>query len=306
MIYRLLLTATLILYSTPYAAAQGYVDQDTVRDLLNSQQTSVDSTTPVSWHKYIYDDRIKDNGLGNWSEFLAHIDSLPGHHTTIRRYIVELANRITGDNFKKGMTLLIPDSFPQDYKAYSPYPFYYTAADTLPKLLIIDKHTQTFGAYEYGKLVRWGILSSGKTNDKTPAGRYNFNWKDDYRLSNAAPPGEKWELYYMFNFQAKWGIHVHQYSLPIGKPVSHGCVRVTMADALWNYSWANGWIYESNTLVRNGTPVMVINENAKGKIAHWQTDSTAVTSLVSLPENLLAIPPGLHSSISVISWFSGW
>lgn len=306
MIYRLLLTATFILYSTLYTAAQGYVDQDTVRDLLNSQQTSVDSITPVSWHEYIYDDHIEGNGLGNWTEFLAHVDSLPGYHTTMKRYIVELANRVTGDNFKKGMTLLIPDSFPQDYKAYSPYPFYYTAADTLPKLLIIDKHTQTFGAYEYGKLVRWGILSSGKTNDKTPAGRYNFNWKDDYRLSNAAPPGEKWELYYMFNFQAKWGIHVHQYSLPIGKPVSHGCVRVTMADAIWNYSWANGWIYESNTLVRNGTPVMVINENAKGKIAHWQTDSTAVTSLVLLPENLLVIPPGLHSSISVISWFSGW
>jgi len=306
MMYRLLCAVVLTLTCSFTAKAQGYVDQDKVARIQNSQLMPVDNIVKVSWHTYVYGDNIPDNGLGNWSEFLAHIDSIPGEDTAAKRYIVELTNRITGNNFKNGRVLLIPDSFVQDFKAYSPYPFYYNAADTLPKLFIIDKFTQTFGAYEYGKLVRWGLLSSGSTNKKTPPGRYNFNWKAEYRLSNAAPPGEKWELYFMFNFQPVWGIHVHQYSLPISRPVSHGCVRVSMADAQWNYNWANEWVYEKGKLTRNGTPVMVINDNPGDRAAHWLLTDGNVESLVKLPESLLDIPPGLHSTISTIPWMSGW
>ncbi len=306
MTYRLLCTFLLSVLSLSYTYAQGYVDQDKAAPLQNSQSLTVDSIVKVSWHIYEYGDNIPNNGLGNWSEFKAHIDSIPGADTATNRYIVELTNRVTGNNLKNGRILLIPDSFVQDFKAYSPYPFYYNAADTLPKLFIIDKFTQTFGAYEYGKLVRWGLLSSGSTNVKTPPGRYNFNWKAEYRLSNAAPPGEKWELHFMFNFQPVWGIHVHQYSLPINKPVSHGCVRVSMADAKWNYKWANEWVHEKGKLVRNGTPVMVINDNPKGTAAHWQLSDGDIESLVKLPENLFDIPPGLHSTISDIPWLSGW
>lgn len=307
MIYRLLFAIILFFYGNTPATAQGYVDQDRVARLQNTQNMPVENLLKVSWHLYEYNDYIPDIEKGNWTSFLAHLDSIPGDDTAMKRYIVELSNRVTGDNFKNGRILLIPDSFAQDFKAYSPYPFYYAAADTVPKLFIIDKFTQTFGAYENGKLVRWGLLSSGKENDKTPPGRYNFNWKDEYRLSNAAPPGEKWELYYMFNFQSKWGVHVHQYALPINKPVSHGCVRVSMADAMWNYNWANGWVHEKGRLVRNGTPVMVINDNPKGNAAHWQVKDNGVQSLVQLPVNLLDIPRGMHSSISErVPWLSGW
>ncbi|MCB0696398.1 MAG: L,D-transpeptidase [Chitinophagaceae bacterium] len=303
---RSLCTLLVFLYCLPLATAQGYVDQDKVARLQNSQLMPVDNLQKVSWHLYEYGDHVKGDSLGNWGEFLAHIDSIPGDDSAMKRYIVELTNRITGDNFKNGRALMIPDSFVQDFKAYSPYPFYYTAADTVAKLFIIDKFTQTFGAYEYGKLVRWGLLSSGRTNDKTPAGRYNFNWKDEYRLSNAAPPGEKWELFFMFDFQAIWGLHVHQYSLPINKPVSHGCVRVSMADAKWNYNWANGWVHKKGKLVRNGTPVMIIHDNPTGNAAHWKITDGKIESLVILPEHLLDIPAGLHSTTSAVPWQSGW
>lgn len=306
MMYRVLFTTLLIINCLSTATAQGYVDQDKVARLQNSQIITVDSLKKVSWHTYQYGDNIPNNGLGNWSEFLAHIDSIPGADTSIKRYVVELSNRVTANNFKNGMVLLIPDSFVHDFKAYSPYPFYYTAADTVAKLFIIDKFTQTFGAYEYGKLIRWGILSSGSTNAKTPPGRYNFNWKAEYRLSNAAPEGEKWELYFMFNFQPVWGIHVHQYALPINKPVSHGCVRVSMADAKWNYKWANGWVHEKGKLVRNGTPVIVIHKNPDNYAAHWQVKEHKIQSLVHLPENLLEVPAGLHSTVSLAPWISGW
>lgn len=297
--------AAVVLQLTVYA--QGYVDQEKVYDLVNGQVTNVNILNKSTWHLYEYRDHVDGNKLGNWGEFLAHIDSLPGYHKEMKRYIVELSNRVTGDNFKNGMTLLIPDSFPRDFKSYSPYPFEYSVADTVPKLLIIDKFTQTFGAYEFGKLVRWGLLSSGKDNELTPPGRYNFNWKDEHRFSNAAPPGEVWEMFYVFNFQSKWGVHVHQYALPIGRPASHGCVRMSLADAIWNYYWANEWQHEKGRLVRNGTPVMVLHDNPKGRSAHWQVKDGKVTSLVQLPAQLHDVPEGMYSTISQrVPWLSGW
>lgn len=289
------------------AHAQGYVDQEKTYDLVNSQTTDIKNINKPAWHQYEYKDHRKDDKTGNWGEFLAHIDSLPGYYKNLRRYIVEISNRITGDNFKNGMVLLIPDSFPRDFKAYSPYPLAYTSAEPIPKLFIIDKFTQTFGAYEFGRLVRWGLLSSGKEDDLTPPGRYNFNWKDEHRFSNAAPPGEEWELFYVFNFQVKWGVHVHQYALPISSPVSHGCVRVSLADAIWNYYWANEWQYEGNKLVRNGTPVVVLHANPKGRAAHWRMKDGKIESLVELPVNLADMPEGIYSTISErVPWLSGW
>ncbi len=304
---RYLLLLIVAFYNIGFVSAQGYLDQEKAYDLVNGQITDVRNINKVDWHLYEYKDYIEGNKLGNWGEFLAHIDSLPGQHGEMRRYIVEISNRITGDNFKNGMLLLIPDSFPKDFKAYSPYPFLYVSAEPIPKLFIIDKFTQTFGAYEYGKLVRWGLLSSGKENDLTPPGRYNFNWKDEHRFSNAAPPGEEWEMFYVFNFQSKWGVHVHQYALPIGRPASHGCVRLSLADAIWNYYWANEWQHEKGRLVRNGTPVVVLHSNPKGKAAHWQIKDGKVISLVELPVNLADVPEGIYSSISErVPWLSGW
>jgi hypothetical protein len=297
----------IMLYHVSYVSAQGYLDQEKAYDLINTQTTDIRNVNKVNWHLYEYKDHVEGNNLGNWGEFLVHIDSLPGHHAETKRYIVEISNRITGDNFKNGMLLLIPDSFPRDFKAYSPYPFLYLSAEPIPKLFIIDKFTQTFGAYEYGRLVRWGLLSSGKENDLTPAGRYNFNWKDEHRFSNAAPPGEEWELFYVFNFQVKWGVHVHQYALPISGPVSHGCVRVSLADAIWNYYWANEWQHEKGKLVRNGTPVVVLHSNPKGRAAHWRMKDGKMESLVELPANLADIPEGIYSTISERApWLSGW
>lgn len=148
----------------------------------------------------------------------------------------------------------------------------------MSKLFIIDKYTQTFGAYEYGKLVHWGLVSTGRTDDLTPNGKYNFTWKAEYRQSTAAPPGEVWEMYWMFNFIPDAGIHVHQYALPIAAAASHGCVRLSLGDAQWNYNWADGGGKNK------GTPVWVINHNPVDRPAHWEISyDGSVKSLVRLP-----------------------
>jgi hypothetical protein len=291
--------------SINFSFAQGYVDQNAVASLSESQTGDIDNVQKVQWQVYDYKYHHKKGYTGAWSELLAYIDSLPGEMQEKRRYVVELANRVTGDNLKQGRKLVIPTSFPEDYRAYSPYPFHYAAAADLPKLFIVDKFTQTFGAYEYGKLVRWGLVSSGRENGLTPSGRYNFNWKDEHRFSNAAPPGEEWEMFWVVDFHADWGIHVHQYSLPIASAASHGCVRVAEADAKWNYNWANTWIQSGNKLKRNGTPVIVINNNPSGRPAHWLIEGYSAVSQVHLPDNLMEIPAGTYAQ-KVASWKSGW
>jgi hypothetical protein len=296
-----------VLLFTTGANAQGYLDQQGTYMLSESQVGDIDNIKPVKWQVREYKDYNPNDKKGMWSELLAYADSMQGFHTsTNRRYIIEIANRVTGDNMKKGRMLLVPTTFPEDFRAYSPYPFYYEAAKELPKFMVVDKYTQTFGAYENGKLVRWGLVSTGRTNDLTPTGRFNFNWKAEYRQSSAAPPGEVWEMYWMFNIHAKYGIHVHQYALPISSPASHGCIRMSEADAKWNFNWANGWVQsEKGGLVRNGTPMMIINDNPAGRAAHWEINGNEVVSLVRLPRDLMDEPAGTYAQ-TASNWKSGW
>ncbi|RYY20670.1 MAG: murein L,D-transpeptidase [Chitinophagaceae bacterium] len=260
--------------------AQGYLDQDKVAPILNSQSAS-GRAEPVSWKVYDYTASPKGEKSGPWTRLKKHLDSLPGGMNGYRLDIVEMANRVTSDKLKTGRKLMVPESFSSDYRSYAPYPVYYAAAAGLSKLFIIDKYTQTFGAYENGNLVRWGLVSTGRTDNLTPNGKFNFGWRAEYRESSAAPPGEVWEMRYLVNFEPKEGIHVHQYSLPISTPASHGCVRVSMADAMWNYKWADG-----TNGKQKGTPVWVINHNPAGRAAHWTIDPDGkVKSLVRLPDH---------------------
>lgn len=302
---KILLATAALLFIHHNISAQGYVHQEAITTIVETQGYS-DSLEQVDWEVYPYSDNIKGDKKGYWTEFLAHIeDNTAGSHGGKRRFIVEMANRISAENFKPGQTLLVPTSFPDNYCAYSPYPFVYKAAADMPKLLIIDKYTQTFGAYENGKLVRWGIVSTGLHDNATPPGRYNFNWKAEYRQSSAAPEGELWEMYWMFNFHAAEGIHVHQYALPIGAAASHGCVRMSIDDAKWNFKWANGWVKENGRIVRNGTPLMIIRQNPEGRPAHWAVEDGKVKSLVQLPETLDELPAGTPAQ-RMVAWNSGW
>jgi hypothetical protein len=273
--------------AVPLLHAQGYVDQEAVSSLLESRGTEA-NIGPVTWHTYNIG-RSGKTQKAMLKKLQAHLDSLPGERTDGRLAIVELSNRVQTKYMMQRGTLLVPDSFPEDFRAYSPYPQHYAGADSLAKLFIIDKYTQTFGAYEHGRLVRWGLVCAGRDDDLTPGGRYSFNWKQAYRESTAAPEGEVWRMRWVFNFDAAAGIHVHQYALPIATPASHGCVRMSEADAHWNFDWADSWTRTDGRLVSAGTPVIVINHNPVGLAAHWSEDGY---SLVMLPDDPMSIPPG--------------
>jgi L,D-transpeptidase catalytic domain len=144
---------------------------------------------------------------------------------------------------------------------------------------VVHQPFQAFGAYEHGRLVRWGPVSTGRRENPTPHGIFNLTWKAKQRRST---DNEAWLLRWYFNFINARGISFHQFDLP-GYAASHACVRLLERDAEWLYGWGEQWkLDESGTRVlRPGTTVVVIGAASRG--APW-------TSLELLQQRL-ELPP---------------
>jgi hypothetical protein len=216
---------------------------------------------------------------------------------------VELLNRVTLANLSLGDTLVVPTEFGLDFRAYSPFPRYYPAARDFEKLFIIHKSVQAFAAYEHGKLARWGVVNTGSPEaTPTPNGRFNFNWKTEYRVSSLSPPGEPWEMYWVFNFHDARGIHIHQYAMPTGGPTSHGCVRLIDADAKWVYNWADAWTTSAGgtglasrqgRLLEPGTTVLVLGKEPEGRPHPFHYKARyPVLRRIDLPTDPYSVPAG--------------
>jgi len=171
--------------------------------------------------------------------------------------IVLKLNRIDAQHLRADVTLVIPEQV-TDLITYSPFPHDLETARDTPKLLLVSRRVQAFGAYEFGRLVRWGPTSTGKKATPTPAGLYHTNWKSKATRSSV---NEEWLLPWYFNIDNKRGISFHQYDLP-GYPASHGCIRLLADDATWIYGWADQWTLSTDRrrVETHGTPVIVFGE----------------------------------------------
>ncbi len=272
MLYRL---STLLLLAactwTLPAAAQtngAFFDQDALAVLLERRATSLDDLPDVYYDYYVLrSDR--DNTVLARNAFYNQIGDGDSELGKRRSLLVELINRRLMSEVELGDTLIVPTDWDLDMRAYSPYPRYYPGARSLDKLFIIDKTTQAWAAYENGELSRWGPVNTGARESPTPAGRYNFNWREPYRVSSLSPSDEPWEMYWVFNIHNERGIHVHQYAFPTGGPTSHGCVRLLDADAKFIYSWADPWktsggdgfASSQSRIIAAGTTVLVLGED---------------------------------------------
>ncbi len=152
-------------------------------------------------------------------------------------------------------TLCVPDTLPDNFLFFSPYPKHISMLDSIPKILIFSYPVQAFAAYEYGELVRWGPTSMGKRTTPTPTGLYFTNWKAKETISTV---NEEWILPWAFNIDNFNGISIHQFELP-GYPASHACARLLQQDAEWIYYWAEQWILtkDGNKIKAYGTPVII-------------------------------------------------
>ncbi|NBB73180.1 MAG: L,D-transpeptidase family protein [Bacteroidetes bacterium] len=284
------------------AHAQGYINQNKVETILQRRATSLDALPEVYYEYQIFDDPRNNTVLARNTLYkqLGDGDQELGQQ---RVQLIELLNRVTLTNMSLGDTLVVPTEFGLDFRAYSPFPRYYPAARDFEKLFIIHKNIQAFAAYAHGKLDRWGVVNTGDpSKTETPNGRFNFNWKTEYRISSLSPPGEDWEMYWVFNFHDARGIHIHQYTMPQGGPTSHGCVRLIDADAKWIYNWADAWTTSAGgtglasrqgRLLEPGTTVLVLGDEPSGRPHPFlHKERYPVLRRVELPTDPYDVPPG--------------
>lgn len=177
-------------------------------------------------------------------------------------------NRIDLSSLKAGSVLVIPNTDDAvDEIDFSPFSRSITSLSSIPKILLVSQEIQAFAAYEYGSLVRWGPVSSGKKSTPTPSKLYFMNWKAKRAISTIE---DSWVLPWNFNLDNFAGISIHQYQLP-GYPASHSCVRLLEADAMWMYDWGEQWILtdDEQSTKAKGTPVLLFDEYNFAQKGPW-------------------------------------
>ncbi len=155
-------------------------------------------------------------------------------------YAFMLANGLTNPNFiYGGQQLRIPGSgSPVSSPPASP-----PVPASAGKWIDVNIRTQTFTAYEGSRAVRSALVSTGVANHPTPAGRFAIYVK--YK-SQTMTGGSKVsnDYYYLPNvpnvmyFYRDYALHGTYWHKNFGRPMSRGCVNLTLADAEWVFNWA--------------------------------------------------------------------
>jgi hypothetical protein len=180
--------------------------------------------------------------------------------------------------------LIVPLVWPgaDDAVALSPLPDIFPLGEGYPKAILVHQPWQVFAAYESGKIVRWGPVSTGRKETPTPSGLFFLTWrsKGRYSTDNAA-----WFLPWYFNFNNERGVSFHQFDLP-GYPASHACVRLLERDAKWLYEWGEQWTLDptGRQILTTGTPVFIEGEYAYTRHPPW-------VDIAALAQRLVVTPP---------------
>lgn len=202
-------------------------------------------------------------------------------------------NRKEWRYIRKGQLIVIPDTIVDDIKAYSIFPQYYPGAKDIRKILLVSNAYQCYGAYEYGKLVRFAAVNSGKEKTPTFPGRYALVWKERVRRSSL---DSNWIMPFTFNFHGEAGNAFHQFTMP-GYPASHSCMRQFMDDAEWLFFWGEGQKLDANKkrIYMSGTPVIVLDyyDYSRGHKGPWRDIKSNKDKVITLPEDPMAVEEAL-------------
>lgn len=224
--------------------------KDTARK--EKQETDKPAAANITYHALSKKDSLRKN-----------INKI---YTPEQRYIIYALNRVDAANSKRPDTLIVPDTLMPDIMAYSPFPAEAPFLKDVKKIVFFAYPIQAFGAYENGKLVKWGPSSMGKKATPTPTGLFFANWKAKETISTV---NDEWKLKWNFNISNKGGVGWHQYAMP-GYPASHSCLRMLEADAQYMYTWADQWVLkDAKTLLAHGTPAIVYGAYPFGQPRPW-------------------------------------
>jgi len=165
-------------------------------------------------------------------------------------------------------TSLVAPSRPVAVLDCSPFPLSLPDAASWPKLVLVSRRVQAFGAYENGRLVRWGPTSTGVKEQPTPVNLYFTSWKSRRKTSSL---DRSWVMPWYVNLHTSMGVAFHQYAMP-GRPFSHGCIRLLKDDAVWMYRWTDTWVPNEDRVTARvfGTPVIVFGDYDYDKTPPWQ------------------------------------
>jgi len=189
--------------------------------------------------------------------------------TAAQLAILEKLNRRDLEHLARLDHVIAPESWLDDELEYSPLPRTWPWAGEFPKALVVHQPSQVFGAYESGRLVRWGPVSTGRKESPTPAGLFHLTWRAKSRRS---AENDEWVLKWYFNFVNERGVSFHQFELP-GRPASHACVRLLARDAKWIYDWGEQWQLnpDKRRVDHEGTPVLIVGTYDFVHPAPWLT-----------------------------------
>lgn len=172
--------------------------------------------------------------------------------------LLERLNRADVRHLGRLPALVVPDDWTDGPTAHAPFPLVWPWAFRYPKAIAVTLPAQAFAAYEYGVLVRWGPISTGRQSAQTPNGLHWLNWKS---VGHHSTVDEEWFMPWYFNFRSRGGVAFHEFTLP-GMPASHSCVRMLHRDARWLYDWGEQWKIDSSghVVFQKGTPVLLIGK----------------------------------------------
>ncbi len=211
--------------------------------------------------------------------------------------LTQLLGEPRAEDLQIGDQIVIPAA-PGDYDlgalAYAPFPAEWPGAAAIEKVVVVDKTTQTWAAYDRGQLARWGPSSTGAAETPTPAGRFTMNWRALERESSEAPEGQVWLMRYVMNIHNRRGIHLHQYDAVLtGPPQGHGCIRMVTADAKWLWEWSDGWRTQGGRTTP-GTMVIVQGTEPVADPVRFTDgeDGRPHRVRVALPADPMAVPLG--------------
>jgi hypothetical protein len=92
--------------------------------------------------------------------------------------------------------IVIPGRWDADELVYSPMPQALPQLFQETKAIVVDLAAQAFGAYESGRLIRWGPVSSGDHRHR-PLGTYHLNWHARVHVSTE---NRTWLMPLVFQF----------------------------------------------------------------------------------------------------------
>jgi hypothetical protein len=143
-------------------------------------------------------------------------------YTPAQAALLEKLNRRDVEHLLRLKEMIVPSEWragDAEELDYSPLPAAWPWAESHAKAIVVSQPAQVFGAYEAGRLVRWGPVSSGRKETATPPGVYSLTWKTRSRRST---DNQDWLLEWYFNFINRRGISFHKFELP-GYAASHAC-----------------------------------------------------------------------------------